>query len=134
MLLRTLAVSRDVTAPNTPIDHGPTLPESLAEPRIVVAPGATLIGVVGCNDPRPDLSAHHSKVRLLLFIAHFQRMARGHFIVRRLERAHGKMEVQRAYEGPVLTAVIAPPLLAQPISDAQTISGAQTISDASRRG
>jgi hypothetical protein len=63
----------------------------------------------------------------LLFIAHFQRMARGHFIVRRLERAHGKVEVQRAYEGPVLTAMIAPPLLAQPISDAP-------ISGASKRG
>ncbi len=63
----------------------------------------------------------------LLFIAHFQRMARGHFIVRRLERAHGRMEVQRAYEGPVLTATIAPPLLAPPISDAP-------ISGASKRG
>lgn len=49
----------------------------------------------------------------LLFIAHFQRMARGHFIVRRLERTHGKDEVQRAYEGRV-TAVIAPPKLLMP--------------------
>ena len=63
----------------------------------------------------------------LLFIAHFQRMARGHFIVRRLERAHGRAEVQRAYDGPILTAMIAPPLLAPPISDAP-------ISGASKRG
>lgn len=32
-----------------------------------------------------------------LFIDHFQRMARGHFIVRRLERVHGIDEVRRAY-------------------------------------
>ena len=31
------------------------------------------------------------------FIHHFQRMARGHFIVRRLERVHGIYEVQRVY-------------------------------------
>ena len=48
----------------------------------------------------------------LLFIAHFQRMARGHFIVRRLERTHGKAEVQRAYEGAALPQPSAPPLLA----------------------
>ncbi|NOZ61791.1 MAG: EcsC family protein [Calditrichaeota bacterium] len=33
-----------------------------------------------------------------LFIDHFQRMARGHFIVRRLERIYGQEVVQRAYE------------------------------------
>jgi hypothetical protein len=38
--------------------------------------------------------------------------------VRRLERKHGPAEVQRAYEGSMLTATIAPPLLAPPVSDA----------------
>jgi len=33
-----------------------------------------------------------------LFINHFQRMARGHFTVRRLERAHGPGAVREAYE------------------------------------
>jgi len=33
-----------------------------------------------------------------LFIDHFQDMGRGHFIVRRLERLHGKEEVRRLYE------------------------------------
>jgi hypothetical protein len=46
----------------------------------------------------------------LLFIAHFQRMARGHFIVRRLERTYGREAVRRAYEGRV-SVVVAPPLL-----------------------
>ena len=33
-----------------------------------------------------------------IFIDHFQDMARGHFIVRRLERVYGIDEVQRQYE------------------------------------
>jgi hypothetical protein len=47
----------------------------------------------------------------LLFIAHFQKMARGHFIVRRLERTHGRSQVQWAYEEAPARATIAPPLL-----------------------
>jgi hypothetical protein len=34
----------------------------------------------------------------LLFMQHFQEMARGHFVVRRLERKYGKEPVQAAYE------------------------------------
>lgn len=34
-----------------------------------------------------------------LFIDHFQQMARGHFIVRRLERAYSTASVREAYEG-----------------------------------
>ena len=34
----------------------------------------------------------------LVFITHFQRVAKGHFIVRRLERIHGREAVQVAYE------------------------------------
>jgi hypothetical protein len=33
-----------------------------------------------------------------LFISHFQDMARGHFVVRRLERLYGEEEVRRQYE------------------------------------
>jgi len=33
-----------------------------------------------------------------LFMSHFQDMARGHFIVRRLERKYGADEVRSAYE------------------------------------
>ena len=34
----------------------------------------------------------------LVFVGHFQRVARGHFIVRRLERVHGRETIQIAYE------------------------------------
>jgi hypothetical protein len=33
----------------------------------------------------------------LLFVGHFQHVARGHFIIRRLEREHGKEAIQKAY-------------------------------------
>jgi hypothetical protein len=44
-----------------------------------------VVGAVGGRDRERD------------FVGHFQRMATGHFIVRRLERAHGWEEVRRAY-------------------------------------
>jgi hypothetical protein len=33
-----------------------------------------------------------------IFIDHFQNMARGHFIIRRLERQHGQDLVRREYD------------------------------------
>jgi hypothetical protein len=33
-----------------------------------------------------------------IFIAHFQKVAQGHFIIRRLERAHGVIAVRQAYD------------------------------------
>ena len=45
----------------------------------------------------PLLGAAGGATINLLFMDHFQNMARGHFIVRRLERTHGKEEVQKEY-------------------------------------
>jgi hypothetical protein len=45
----------------------------------------------------PILGAVGGAVLNTIFIDHFQCMARGHFIVRRLERVHGIDEVRRAY-------------------------------------
>ena len=45
----------------------------------------------------PILGAVGGAVINTMFIDHFQRMARGHFIVRRLERVHGIDEVRCAY-------------------------------------
>ncbi len=45
----------------------------------------------------PLLGAVGGAVINTVFIDHFQRMARGHFVVRRLERVHGTDEVRRAY-------------------------------------
>lgn len=46
----------------------------------------------------PALGAAGGAIVNSLFIKHFQDMARGHFIVRRLERGFGHDEVKRAYE------------------------------------
>jgi hypothetical protein len=45
----------------------------------------------------PVLGAFGGAVINTLFIDHFQDMGKGHFIVRRLERAHGAEEVKRIY-------------------------------------
>ena len=45
----------------------------------------------------PLLGAAGGATVNLLFMDHFQNMARGHFIVRRLERAHGKDSVRESY-------------------------------------
>jgi EcsC family protein len=45
----------------------------------------------------PILGAVGGALINTMFINHFQRMARGHFIVRRLERVHGMDEVRRVY-------------------------------------
>jgi EcsC family protein len=46
----------------------------------------------------PAIGAAGGALINTLFIAHFQDMARGHFVVRRLERHYGSDEVQRKYE------------------------------------
>jgi hypothetical protein len=46
----------------------------------------------------PVVGAFGGAVINSLFIAHFQDMGRGHFIVRRLERLHGQEEVRRLYD------------------------------------
>ena len=45
----------------------------------------------------PVVGAIGGAVINTMFIDHYQRMARGHFVVRRLERTHGEDEVRRAY-------------------------------------
>ena len=45
----------------------------------------------------PVLGAFGGAIINTLFIDHFQDMGKGHFIVRRLERAHGPEEVKRIY-------------------------------------
>jgi hypothetical protein len=49
----------------------------------------------------PAIGAGGGALINTLFIAHFQDMARGHFIVRRLERKYGQELVQRSFEGEI---------------------------------
>ena len=47
----------------------------------------------------PIIGAAGGSLINVLFIAHFQDMARGHFIVKRLEARHGTERVRLVYEG-----------------------------------
>ena len=46
----------------------------------------------------PVLGAAGGAIINTLFIGHYQDMARGHFIVRRLEKIHGTETIRRAYD------------------------------------
>jgi hypothetical protein len=46
----------------------------------------------------PVLGAAGGSVINVMFISHFQDMARGHFIIKRLEAAHGQERIRAAYE------------------------------------
>jgi hypothetical protein len=46
----------------------------------------------------PVLGAAGGGIINVLFISHFQDMARGHFIVKRLEAGHGREQIRAAYE------------------------------------
>ncbi len=46
----------------------------------------------------PVLGAAGGALINTIFISHYQDMARGHFIVRRLEKIHGTQPVRIAYE------------------------------------
>jgi len=59
----------------------------------------------------PVLGAAGGATVNALFMSHFQRMAHGHFIVRRLERIHGSAVVERAYDAWAEVVPTAPPLL-----------------------
>ena len=52
----------------------------------IVAQGVPVVGALG------------GATINMLFIDHFQDMARGHFVVRRLERKHGEEEVKEKYD------------------------------------
>lgn len=57
----------------------------------------------------PLIGAAGGAVINVLFMDHFQKAARGHFIVRRLERVYGAPAVQRAYEQLDAPGALAPP-------------------------
>jgi hypothetical protein len=46
----------------------------------------------------PIIGAAGGSIVNVMFLAHFQELARGHFIVKRLEAAHGQEQVRNAYE------------------------------------
>ena len=46
----------------------------------------------------PAIGAAGGAIINTIFIDHFQDMAKGHFVVRKLERLYGKDEIKRLYD------------------------------------
>ncbi len=59
---------------------------------------STVVGEKVAAQAIPLIGAAGGALVNTIFIDHFQGVARGHFIVRRLERLHGSEEVRRQYE------------------------------------
>lgn len=70
-------------------------------PRFVSAVAARFVGPVGLKvtaQAAPILGAAAGAAVNLAFLEHFRGVARGHFVLRRLERTHGPAEIRRAWD------------------------------------
>ena len=76
-------------------DGAPVIVRLLAQ---IAARFNTVVGEKILAQGVPVLGAVGGATVNVLFIEHFQDMARGHFIVRRLERQYGEDEVRRKYD------------------------------------
>lgn len=75
-------------------DGAPVIVRLLAQ---IAARFNTVVGEKIMAQGVPVVGALGGATVNVLFIEHFQDMARGHFIVRRLERSYGEAEVKKAY-------------------------------------
>ena len=75
-------------------DGAPVIVRLLAQ---IAARFNTVVGEKIMAQGVPIVGALGGATINVLFVEHFQDMARGHFIVRRLERKYGEVEVRKAY-------------------------------------
>ena len=79
----------------------PSSPETVHGIMARVAPRlATALGQKLAAQTVPILGAASGALVNTVFLSHFQNLARGHFVIRRLERAHGPDLVRAAFEDP----------------------------------
>jgi hypothetical protein len=76
----------------------PSLPAVVAMVRGIAARFGVAIGDKVAFQLVPIFGAAAGAIANAVFMDHFQDMARGHFTVRRLERAYGQPQVRRTYE------------------------------------
>jgi hypothetical protein len=76
-------------------DGAPVIVRLLAQ---IAARFNTVVGEKIIAQGVPVVGALGGATINVLFIDHFQDMARGHFIVRRLEREYGEEEIRKRYE------------------------------------
>ena len=95
-LARAVSEATKFVAQRSAVEEGaPVIVRLLAQ---IAARFNTVVGEKIVAQGVPVVGALGGATINLLFIDHFQDMARGHFIVRRLERKHGGDEVRRKYE------------------------------------
>jgi hypothetical protein len=95
-LARAVSEATKFVAQRSAVEEGaPVIVRLLAQ---IAARFNTVVGEKIVAQGVPVVGALGGATINLLFIDHFQDMARGHFIVRRLERTYGGDEVRRRYE------------------------------------
>ncbi|MEW6764251.1 MAG: EcsC family protein [Pseudomonadota bacterium] len=77
---------------------GTTVPGMLRFVQAIAARFGVVIADKAALQAVPVVGAATGGVLNLLFLQHFQNVARGHFILRRLERTHGMVVVREEYE------------------------------------
>lgn len=85
-------------APLTSFGAGTQVPGMVRFVQAVAARFGVVIADKAALQAVPVIGAASGALLNLLFLRHFQDVARGHFILRRLERRHGMEAVRRAYE------------------------------------
>ena len=95
-LARAVSEAAKYVAEKTVIEDGaPVIVRLLAQ---IAARFNTVVGEKIVAQGVPVVGALGGVTINVLFIDHFQDMARGHFIVRRLERTYGEDEVRKTYD------------------------------------
>lgn len=89
------AAARHIAAHGIGHKGGPALVTLLSR---IAAKFSVNVGEKLAAQAVPLVGAASGAALNLLFINHFQAMARGHFTIRRLERRYGALSVRRAYE------------------------------------
>lgn len=76
-----------------------SLPATVNIVRGIAARFGLVISEKAAAQTVPFLGAAGGALINTMFMQHYQDMARGHFVLRRLERSYGQKAVQKAYEG-----------------------------------
>lgn len=78
--------------------EGPHIPVAIEVVRSIAARFGVVISDKAAAQMVPIAGAVSGAALNLIFISHYQDVAKGHFIVRRLERQHGAEMIQKAYQ------------------------------------
>lgn len=78
--------------------EGPHIPVAIEIVRAIAARFGVVVSDKAAAQMVPIAGAISGAMLNLIFISHYQDVAKGHFIVRRLERKHGAESIKKAYQ------------------------------------